>query len=1273
MEHYRYCGSLSSPTYNESIKCKGYGGSFGIDFGPINQPSGGIGICLDQDDLDDLSFESFEYEFEELELNKVFVEKSSLEKIKYRIYLSLGSIFNSIISIKGYITGLIVTEDEKIVDGNVKFGENYVYALGTDESAKIVDGSVNVGGELIGKSFLDLRVLDRNAIVTTSYHLEEEGFGKDYLGDYNIVLNIELEKFNLVAEGDNVEVSLVYDERKFASVNVNLSEEENLLEESSLKKEKLVQIKEFDDIKVLKNGVVEIDLKEYFTGAEEYSISFDGIEAIFNGDLIILTPKEDFSGVRRGKVIAFANDERIEGNEFDILVSSGTISVRTDRAIIKVGEKVKWRKDISLELAENIRIELPSQAENVIVKKIENGIESEINVEVNRKELNVESVALSPKEEDILNRIFKGITGNVVRDVEKENSIEVIIEDDAKDYVIEYETEAPQVIEEEKEHGKRVVISGPSELDYRDVVSFVNVPEILSIEQEGILEVVWLEGDENINFNVGDLNSNGLIDYVEWITGHLSSQTFDIVLTSEAEELNEDRYPIRDVYSKIKEADNNWAVIEGGNYLRVRFERALENNDKIEIIARSNSQNTRVELYQEEFGSRLNDFGFINENRTYEVSLSSLSEKQDVFDLKVVGNDSVEFDFVFDPTGQAPGIEYIAPTPIDGAVQPGSSIFVKTKAEHIGEHYTLVDFDNDLRLWLTMDEFSFGLKKVYDLSNGNDGSLVGDSFVIDSGKFGKGVSFIDGGIEVPETESLELKDEFSVSFWFNKRENVCFEEGVLGKWDSSSKKGANEWAFGLCDRVRFMIEDDSFNLEEVSIGELLLDRWYHVVGVKDKDKIKLYINGNLAGISDYTGGVNDANVKLFIGGYDGIVDELLIFSRALNEGEIKSLYSSSKNQYENNFEQLSFGEHGFEAFVIADDGDMTSAGKRRAFLDGNLTISIESLDGSNKTNSDLRCFDVLSSESSKRFDVEVAWYRNGELNLSKTYKEFNGGIFEAILGSDNTRKGESWSCGIRLYDGKYTNWERSANLIIKNTAPSIELLSPEDGINTTDRELSFSWLGSDLDNDNMTYELNISLMAKSLCDDKDRYIVGLNDSNYKLKDNLRCFYDDLDHYSWEVRAFDGEEYGNWSLGRKLNINSYVDVVLVESSLEFPALGQLQSDNTTDNKPRPFILQNNGNSFADVKVYGDSLWDSVNNPSEYYKIKADIAEEKEPFDLFKSVIDWINVPGEPTELIHSLNWSDESDSAEVDVYIQVPPGEGAGDKSSTITFVSSLGE
>ncbi|MBE7499453.1 MAG: hypothetical protein HS113_03920 [Verrucomicrobiales bacterium] len=84
----------------------------------------------------------------------------------------------------------------------------------------------------------------------------------------------------------------------------------------------------------------------------------------------------------------------------------------------------------------------------------------------------------------------------------------------------------------------------------------------------------------------------------------------------------------------------------------------------------------------------------------------------------------------------------------------------------------------------------------------------------------------------------------------------------------------------------------------VAGGQLLIDRWHHLVGVLKKGAyLRLYQDGNLMEEStSFTGDTSDTGSPLYIGGggsgysLNGRVDEPAIYNRALNGEEVRALY-----------------------------------------------------------------------------------------------------------------------------------------------------------------------------------------------------------------------------------------------------------------------------------------------------------------------------------------------------------------------------------------------
>jgi len=232
----------------------------------------------------------------------------------------------------------------------------------------------------------------------------------------------------------------------------------------------------------------------------------------------------------------------------------------------------------------------------------------------------------------------------------------------SRNYSIEYYTDAPIASEENTSYGKKVVISG-LDLNYTNVLSFVNVSEMVDVGDEGGIKIYWAENQSYVPFDAYDLNDNGKIDYIEWITPHLSNQTFYIILIVKAEHLDENRTLIEDVYEQVKAQDNVSVNIPSGDYLRVRFEIPIDSSRDITIYAKSNYSLSNVEVYEINGNVSVARFENITSSKFYKVYLTSLNGSQDTFDLRVSG--SVDFDYVVDPAG--PSIYFVSPTPVNAS------------------------------------------------------------------------------------------------------------------------------------------------------------------------------------------------------------------------------------------------------------------------------------------------------------------------------------------------------------------------------------------------------------------------------------------------------------------------------------------------------------------------------------------------------------------------------------------------------------------------------
>ncbi|MEM3893579.1 MAG: LamG domain-containing protein [Thermofilum sp.] len=151
-------------------------------------------------------------------------------------------------------------------------------------------------------------------------------------------------------------------------------------------------------------------------------------------------------------------------------------------------------------------------------------------------------------------------------------------------------------------------------------------------------------------------------------------------------------------------------------------------------------------------------------------------------------------------------------------------------------------------------------------------------------------------VRVPNKDVLNFGEgNFSVAAWAYPIASLQLD---LSKLSWIGGYGSTfGWGLRFDSGVFYIQTDVSPYLWSADSGRYWRYAWYHFVGVRDGDTIKIYVNGVLRkSTSGVVGSVNNT-LDVIIGNrgdlqtpFNGIIDDVRIYNRALSDDEIRAIY-----------------------------------------------------------------------------------------------------------------------------------------------------------------------------------------------------------------------------------------------------------------------------------------------------------------------------------------------------------------------------------------------
>ncbi|HLD12896.1 MAG TPA: LamG-like jellyroll fold domain-containing protein, partial [Candidatus Nanoarchaeia archaeon] len=583
----------------------------------------------------------------------------------------------------------------------------------------------------------------------------------------------------------------------------------------------------------------------------------------------------------------------------------------------------------------------------------------------------------------------------------------------------------------------------------------------------------------------------------------------------------------------------------------------------------------------------------------------------------------------------------------------------------------LMHFDNES--WIGENDTRF-----YDFTGlGNNGSCSKSAntcpLLNQSSKIGWGVEFdATQNISLGIVPALNLTNNISIFAWIrasSKSDGVIISRGDVGN-------GQFGLGYGMNCAGKLDLYLGAWLCSNVSIND---NQWHHVGYTLNQSNLTFFVDGAYAGnfssgtIAAYgnpetwIGSNNAGGIRLF----NGTIDELVVYNRSLNYTEVLDTYRVRIDKYfwkVNVTDGSLQNETVFQRFHIKSGSVNTPP---------NVTTVAITPTFANTTDRMICTFTVSDPNAGDTLKINVTWYNGTAIyQTNGSFSVTNGTSMQANMTMGAQNKGQAWKCGVTASDqfsiGNQTN---GTAVTILNSPPFKPILGlPADNNITTNRTLNMTWSNfSDADEDPITWQINITCLGG--CSIDNRIFNSSTNETMPQKDggstvdDLNYFSDDGYHYNWSVRGYDNEVFGNWSNEANFSIEALVQITLTNNTILFGSKNIGNKDNTTDDNPNPITIKNQGNSFNNVNISSsDMLWDTKPTASAYYQFKADnISQQQGAFNYSGSITTFTNVPTGNQTTISRYNQSNENNTAEVDILIEVPLDEPPGNKTSLLTF------
>ena len=192
---------------------------------------------------------------------------------------------------------------------------------------------------------------------------------------------------------------------------------------------------------------------------------------------------------------------------------------------------------------------------------------------------------------------------------------------------------------------------------------------------------------------------------------------------------------------------------------------------------------------------------------------------------------------------------------------------------------------------------------AYDSAGTNDGTIYGATWA--TGQLNGALDFdgLDDYVDMADTVKDHLETSYTFSIWI-KPKTIPGIHSIAAYRRSTSDIGYQvllQLQHNNSD-VQFVVGSLGNNAIASYPDTLIMNTWYHVAGIREENVLNVYVNG-VSGIPDSEtfGEISPDNFKIgaihccdqvIQSFFDGTIDDVRIYDRALSSGEIKQVYQN---------------------------------------------------------------------------------------------------------------------------------------------------------------------------------------------------------------------------------------------------------------------------------------------------------------------------------------------------------------------------------------------